>query len=395
MVSNDSSDISIFFLLLRSGMYGTPIPEDQLPDSIDWKFIISLAKRHTVTGLIIDSISLLPENLRPAAPLSGKLDEFALRIIRSNALLDKAAVKLVTFLNQHDISGVLLKGQGVARSYYPVPQLRQCGDIDFYVGKKQYRPAINLCREHLLHDKHAGGVNHQHFHFVLDNVHIEIHRIASKVYTPVKGRRFQQWVVEQLEHSADRRNLTFGDTQIILPSYDFDVLYVFYHAWRHFITGGIGLRQLCDWALILHTHYDDIDIAKLKDNLRRFGLTKGWKLFACIAVKYLGVSPDRIPFYEPAYSVKSEKIFDEILRNGNFGYYSKAYARTPLYGHGLWHVMGKARNIFGYYFSLFPLIPVEATFLLFFRMTAGTAEYTGRAIRYYRNKFSSTVTSAK
>ncbi|MDE7443226.1 MAG: nucleotidyltransferase family protein, partial [Muribaculaceae bacterium] len=128
MDSHDSPNISIFFALLRSGMYGLPIPENQLPDHIDWKFILELANKHTVTGLIIDSIRHLPQSLRPDANLSAKLDEFALRLIRSNALLDRAAIKLVTFLSSHGINGVLLKGQGVARSYYPVPQLRQCGD---------------------------------------------------------------------------------------------------------------------------------------------------------------------------------------------------------------------------------------------------------------------------
>ena len=276
-----------------------------------------------------------------------------------------------------------------------MPQLRQCGDIDFYVGKKQFRRTVKLCREHLLHDKHVGNVDEKHFHFDIDGVCIEIHRLASKVHTPVKGHRYQQWVVEQLEHSAGRRIVTFGDTDITLPPYDFDVIFIFHHAWHHFLTGGIGLRQLCDWSLILHTHYDDIDTAKLENNLRRFGMTKGWQLFACIAVNHLGVSPDKMPLYDPAYSDKSEKIFDEILRNGNFGYYSKAYARTPLYGHGVWHAMGKVRNIMGYYFSLFSLIPAEATFLFFHRLTAGTSEYTKRAIRYYKNKFSSTSTPTK
>ena len=390
MVSNDSSKLDIFFLLLRSGMYGTPIPEDRLPDSIDWKFILELATKHTVTGLIIDSINRLPERLRPTSPLSEKIDQFALRIIRSNAIIDRAASRLVNFLGDHGVSGVLLKGQGVARSYYPAPEMRQCGDIDFYIGKKQYRPTIKLCRQELLHDKDAGGVNHQHFHFNLDCVAIELHRIASKVYTPGKSGRFQKWVVEQLEHSDSRRTMNFGGTEITLPSYDFDAIYIFYHAWRHFITGGIGLRQLCDWSLILYNHYDDIDIPRLEENLRSFGMVAGWKLFGCIAVNYLGVPPEKMPLYDPAFYTKSEKIFDEILSNGNFGYYSEAYARTPLLGHSIKHVMGKARNIFGYYFSLVRIIPVEATFLLFFRATSGTAEYTERAIRYYKKKFSST-----
>lgn len=393
MASDDSSKIDIFFRLLRSGMYGTPIPEDLLPDSIDWRFTLEFATKHTVTGLIIDSISRLPQRLRPTAPLSEKIDKFALRLIQSNILLDKAAAKLVNFLNSHGISGVLIKGQGVARSYYPTPQLRQCGDIDFYVGKKQFHRTVNVCREHLVHDKDAGNVDHKHFHFDIDGVNIEIHRIAAKVSTPIRSGRFQHWVEEQLERSDARRIMAFGDTGITLPPYDFDAIFIFYHAWHHFMTGGIGLRQLCDWALIFHTHYDDIDIAELENNLRRFGMTTGWKLFAYIAVNYLGVSPDRMPLYDPSYAGKSEKVFDEILTDGNFGFYSKAYARTPYYrdGRGVGHVMGKAHNILDFYVSLFPLIPVEATFLFFYRITVGTTEYTGRVIRRLRKRHSSTL----
>ena len=397
MTSDASSNLGIFFLLLKSGMYGTPIPENLLPDSIDWKFILELATKQTVTGLIIDGISRLPERLRPDAPLSEKIDKFALMLIRSNIRIDQAAIKLVTFLNSHGISGVLLKGQGVARSYYPVPQLRQCGDIDFYVGKKQYRRAIEVCREHLLHDNEAGSANHKHFHFDINGVNIEIHRLASKVNTPVRSGRYQQWVEEKLEHSSDRRITHFGDTEITLPSYDFDAIFIFHHAWNHFMTGGIGLRQLCDWSLIFHTHYDDIDVARLETNIRRFGLTAGWKLFACIAVNHLGVSPDRMPLYDPAYSDRSEKVFDDILTNGNFGFYSKAYARTPYYkdGRGIGHLMGKARNIMEFYVSLFPLMPAEATFLFFHRITVGTTEYTGRAISRFKKRHSSTVTPTR
>ncbi|MDE6367664.1 MAG: hypothetical protein K2K94_00310, partial [Muribaculaceae bacterium] len=143
---------------------------------------------------------------------------------------------------------------------------------------------------------------------------------------------------------------------------------------------------------ILHSHYDDIDISNLEYNLRRFGMTKGWKLFACIAVNHLGVSPDKMPLYDPAYSDKSEKIFDEILRNGNFGFYSEAYARTPLHGHGLWRGLCRLRSTAGCYVSLFPLIPVEATFLFFHRITVGTAMYIGNAIRDHKKQHSSTPT---
>lgn len=368
----------VFFSLLRSGMYGTPIPEAELPDSIDWKSIIALARKHVVLGIIIDSVALLPEHLHPSASTMAKMNKFAIGLIQTNLILDRTAARLVTFLREHDIEGVLLKGQGVAR-FYRQPQMRQCGDIDFYVGRKIYKKAVALCKAHLMK---KGGDCHetdQHFDFTLDKVTIELHRIASRIYSPVRNAAFQKWVEEELEHSPERRTLTVGETDISLPPLDFDAIYIFYHAWRHFITGGIGMRQICDWAMIFHSKSEDIDKDKLVKNIRRFGMTVGWKLFACIAVRCLGVGAEKIPLYDPSFSKKADKVLEDILDGGNFGYYSKANMRTPIRGFGVKHALGKLRNFGEYYINLVPLIPVEATFILFNRLTVGTVSYLKRS----------------
>lgn len=145
--------------------------------------------------------------------------------------------------------------------------------------------------------------------------------------------------------------------------------------------GGIGLRQLSDWAMIFHTHSGDIDSELLVENIKKFGMTQGWKLFACIAVSHLGVSADKIPLYDPSYTAKSEKVLEEIITGGNFGYYSKAHARTKGLGLGLAYGLNKVRNITGYFFDLFPLIPVEATFLYFNRLYTGTIACIARAAK--------------
>ncbi len=353
-------------------MYGTPLPESELPEEIDWKAIIKLANIHAVLGIIIDSIQFLPEGLHPSGPTLAKMNKFALGLIQANTVLENTAARLVTFLKQHGVNGVLLKGQGVARSYYRIPQMRHSGDIDLYVGKTTYKKAVDLCLQKVVKNKNTCHETEQHFDFWLGGVPIELHRLASRIYTPSRNKLFQAWTAEQLEHSANQRTVTMGNTDVNVPSYDFDAIFIFYHAWRHFIMGGIGLRQLCDWALIFHTHAGDIDTAALEENIRRFGMTKGWKLFACIAVTHLGVPRDKMPLYDPAYCRKSEKILADILAGGSFGYYSKAVARTPIYGHGLWHGLGKVRNITEYFIAIFPIIPVEATFLTINRLFSGT-----------------------
>lgn len=375
----DGRSNHIFFALLRSGMYGIPIPAAELPASINWKEVISLAKKQVVLGIIIDSIQLLPENLRPAPPLADKLNKFALGLIQANLVIEKTVGRLVEFFNQHNIKGVLLKGQGAGR-YYRQPQMRHSGDIDFYVGKQAYKKASQLCREYLRDNNTKCSHNEHHFNFSMNGVPVELHHTASTIYTPARNRRFQQWTVEQLENSPARRTVLLGNVEVTLPSYDFDAIFIFYHAWRHFIMGGIGIRQLCDWAMIFHTHADDIDKEQLIEDIHRFGITEGWKLFACVAVRYLGASADKIPLYDSSYHKKAEKIFEEIMEGGNFGYHSAAHLRTKGYQQsGLRYGLLKVGNVTKYFLSLFPLIPLEATFLYLNRLYHGTIDTLRRS----------------
>lgn len=370
MALQDSEFIKLFFGLLRSGLYGTPLPEEELPGSIDWEGVTALADKHGVFGTIIESVQMLPDHLRPTGQVKAMMTKFALGLIQANLILDKTVAQLVGFLSEHDIKGVLLKGQGVAR-YYRKPQMRQSGDIDFYVGRKAYRRAMKLCREQLNEDPVLTHQSMLHYVFYMNGVEIELHRIAAEHYSRRRNSEFQAWIADELEHSAHRRTLTLNDTEVSVPSYDFDALYIFYHAWNHLITGGIGLRQLSDWAMIFHNHSGDIDTARLTENIGRFGLTKGWKLMACIAVNHLGVAADKMPLYDPTYTKKSEKILEEIITSGNFGYHSEAGIRMMNFGHSLSDQIGKLRSITEYFVTMFPIMPGLATSIYFHRIYTG------------------------
>lgn len=370
MMIHDANSTDIFLLLLRSGLYGTPIPEGRMPERIDWKAVVALAKKHFVLGTIIEAVPMLPEELRPSDTTVARMSKFAIGLIQTNIIMDKTAAHLVATLRRHGIEGVLLKGQGIAR-IYPKPQMRQSGDIDFYVGKRVYKKACDICRQYLVEDKSTCAETFQHFDFTLSGVTIELHRIASRIYSPVRNRRFQRWIISHLENSTSTRSLNIDGTEIHLPSLDFDAIFIFYHAWRHFIMGGIGMRQLCDWAMIFHAHADEIDTPRLIDNIHSFGMTTGWKLFACIAVHYLGIPRDKMPLYDPTFTAKSEKVLQDIIDGGNFGHFSKANTRVNTHGSTLAYGLGKARNVTEYFFSLFPLLPVEATFLYASRLYEG------------------------
>lgn len=366
--------LSSFFTLLRAGMTAKPIPADQLPDHIDWERVVALARKHTVLGIVIDAIQYLPAELRPAPALAARLQKFALGLIQANILTDRAVGHLVSFFDSHGIHGVLLKGQGIARLYRE-PHMRQNGDIDFFVGAEQYPKARDLVRRHLLRPDDRPEENTQHFGFMLDGVPVELHRLATISYNPMVNPRLQRWITDQLLHSPRRRTLSIGGADVTVPSLEFDTVYIFYHAWRHYLTGGVGLRQLCDWAMILLTHGDRLDKARIAADIRRFHMTRGWRLFACIAVKYLGVPPETMPLYDPKYEKASRKVFEEIMAGGNFGRDLEVSPVFDTQGSGVRYELGKIPALTQYCLSLFPLIPAEATFLYFHRLFSGFSAF--------------------
>lgn len=359
-----------FFSLLRSGLYGSTLEKADLPDSLNWRSIVSMAKKQSVFGLVYEASLRLPVELRPSGALRDEMRDYALKNIKAHAVLDNSVAQLSNFYKAHGIEGVLLKGQGVAR-YYPNSQLRQCGDIDFYVGKSIYPKAAELARQHLMTGTEVESS--QHLHFPMGKVSVELHRTAGSLYNPYVRQRFTKWIEWELEHSPNRRTAIIGGSEILLPSYDFDALYIFFHAWRHHYNSGVGLRQLCDWALVFHTHYEDIDIPTLVSNIKRFGLTADWKSFAYIAVEILGLDPKRMPLYDPTYSNRSKPILDKILAGGNFGQYFKKPA-VPTH-RGFRHKLRTFKSVSLHAKALFPHMPLEAVSYLTTTTIIGLGRY--------------------
>lgn len=109
-------------------------------------------------------------------------------------------------------------------------------------------------------------------------------------------------------------------------------MFIFYHMYRHLITGGVGLRQLCDCVMYLHRFKDEINRNLLHEDLCRMGLMRIWKIFGCIAVHHLGLPKEEFPFYSDTAETKelSEFLLEEvILRNGNFGHYNPDKQARP------------------------------------------------------------------
>ena len=122
----------VFIELLKAGMWGV---KPEIPKDFDqWEKVASLAQGQSVFG-VVGKVLLTDSEIIPvlSPDLRLKVKRLTFSHMHSHTLLNKTLVTVVKALRDNGIESVLLKGQALARNY-PQPDLRQCGDIDLYVG---------------------------------------------------------------------------------------------------------------------------------------------------------------------------------------------------------------------------------------------------------------------
>lgn len=313
-----------FLELLHAGLWGLPAdPSHFRQESTDWKAILKIAKEQTVLIIVADGIETLPQELWPTKEAMMKLMMVRVKTEQMHHLLNSTLSQIVNALDMEGIPSVLLKGQGVAQNYRK-PTSRSCGDIDLYTGLEGYGQACRIIDA--LHNglEHKEGIEcDHHMHLSLNGVEIEVHRHADLMPRKRLNASFQQWTKESIDTHFYTDSLNKWDnngTSIQLATPTFDAFFILHHAVRHLTTGGVGFRQICDWAMYLHKHHSQIDVDLLRQKLEEFHMTAVWHEFGCIATDILGLPEEEIPLASDSRKTSNTAaLLHHIFISGNFG----------------------------------------------------------------------------
>ena len=318
----------VFFALVRTALWKVPL---EVPEGFrDWDSVMKLAKSQAMTGLVADVLLRSPQILSTLPErFVARLQEIPLENMGVHTVLNNTLIMVVTRLREHGIEPVLLKGQGLA-SYYPVPQLRQCGDIDLYVGVENYEKAYELLEPVATEiDDRSCLVDTKHFHVHVGPVLFEIHRYADILTYRRQNAIYQSYASEGL--SSGLVPVDFAGCSVNTPADDFNIYYVFNHFWHHFLTSGVGFRQICDLACLLYAKKGQYDVAMLEKVLNDLDAMYPWQTFGCIVVDVLGLPQEYFPFYKAQKPRRIELLLERIIMEGNFGQkgeYSRKHTKS-------------------------------------------------------------------
>lgn len=303
-----------YFALLRSALWGVPLASDG--SAIEWETVMQIAKLHNNDVLIADLAARMQGEAKPSPAMLDMMQRNMRNSLLHRMRQRQILVSALKLLREHDIEPVVLKGFGLA-ALYPNPALRQFGDIDLYVGLSRFHEACTLLRTL------PGGYNWgdevdvgRHYNIEFGRYPMEVHRVSADVEDEKEAAIYA--AIEQDGLAEHPQRIDLDGFPVSVPSKEFMVFFTFFHAWHHFMTTGVGWRQISDVTMTLHAYRGQLDLDKLKRWLASMHLMQPWQTFGWLIVDRLGLPEAEMPFYDAASRRRAQRLYRRIMEEGNF-----------------------------------------------------------------------------
>ena len=274
------------------------------PTPQDWKYLYHLAHRQALLGPLNDGIRQLPASQMPPEDILTDWDEKTAKIAGIFRTHEMHVAELEILFARLGLHGCILKGTGL--SYlYPNPERRMCGDIDVWIAGK--RDTIIKAFDDagipiygIIYQECKAGI-------FLDT-EVEIHFHPSKMYNPFTNARLQRFF--------ERNSPIRDDVTITYPDAKFNAVFCMAHMFRHYLEGGIGMRQMMDYYYILRD-LAPADREPVMKTLKRLGMKRFtasvmasmWFNFG-LEEEYFLCSPDK---------KHGKRLVNDSFNMGNFG----------------------------------------------------------------------------
>ena len=278
---------NILFNLLRSALGNGG--ECELPFGIDWGKVIDLSFHQGVAAIAVDGLQKI---VGSNPELELELDSEELESLKYEwfgsvfqaetdfAAYLSAAKSLAKLYADNGLKTLVLKGL-VFSECYPIPSHRSSCDLDCYLAN-DYEKGNQLV-------EHSGvAVDRDYFKnssFCYEGLHVENHHYFTAFRGSRKAKAYEHLLQQEIGLGETRR---IFDSDLLAPPVMFSALFCISHAQTHFLTEGITLRHILDWALFRKRHYDEIDWARFESVCREYGMWQFAQTFTRIGLFITG-----------------------------------------------------------------------------------------------------------
>lgn len=331
------TNVDMFLKLLRASLRGKRFNwQGRSWTHEQYMSVMAIARQQAVAGLVAQS--LVDSGVKLDQNDALKLFPMVQRIRQNNTKLNEKVVDLCKQMNERNIRIYVFKGQTLA-TMYPDGGLRQSGDVDFGCYPEDWDECLGIFKNEMVLDI-TDDTTEKHVSFNISGVEYELHRQLTAFSYPRHRKYWAKAVMPEILNTLSSVNINGYEVPTLHPTYN--ALYVFVHIFYHLLDEGVGLRQFCDWAVLLMQDMENssqcIDVELLERHLRGLGLKKAYTGLGAILTDFLGLPEEIFPLPISAKDHKRAKaLLNNMLEMGNFGH-NKRYKKNSGAVHGLQHI---------------------------------------------------------
>ena len=297
----------------------------------EWEEVYECAVQQAMVGICFAGIKRLPPRQQPPADLGLQWYGLSRQVEEQNRLLNRRSREACRYFERQGFMACVLKGQGNAR-LYPCPLLRQSGDIDVWVVAPREKADLPASRRRVLRwvaeQGYAEGFDLKHVHFPFrPDVETEVHFIPSQLHCLANNRRLHRFYADEVEtqmaHRAVLDEPDVAQGSVACPTAKFNLVFQLTHLFEHFLSEGVGLRQVMDYYCVLKSGLPGAERAEAVGVIRDIGLRAFAGAVMWVLREVFGL--EEAEMLVPMDERRGRVLLGEILMGGNFGQFESRY----------------------------------------------------------------------
>lgn len=279
---------------------------DPLPAVDDWSEIEVLANEHGLSATVLDGIDKLPNDKRPPKDvLLNLIGEVMQGYEQRYSYYCKALASLAGIYEDNGFKMMVLKGYACGLDWLK-PEHRPYGDIDIWLFGRQ-KDADTLLRERGIAIDNS---HHHHTVFCWQEFSVENHYDFINIYRHQYNVLLEKTLKEL--GKDDSRFVELEGRRVYLPSPNLHALFLICHALNHFVSVGVNLRQVLDWAFFVEKHTKEVDWEWLTGLLKEYHMMDFFNCINAVCVEDLGFDVRIFPVVQFLPSLK-DRVLNDIL----------------------------------------------------------------------------------
>ena len=262
-------------------------------NNVNWQSILQLSNIHKVLPLVYEALYKSEEFKNTDKDFQKYLKTTSMQIIYNQIQRSERFLQIYEEFNKAGLKILVFKGI-ILRQLYPIPDERISGDEDLLIKKEDLKKAEEILKskdmDRILSKEEEEDV--YHYFCKKTGLHLELHtRLfgnSSEIYK--KMEKTFQGVFD------DSEKVIINNVTINTFSLDKHFLYVICHAMKHFVSSGIGIRQICDIVMYINKYFDKINWNYIWQEVSNFGYETLFVNFLQIGIDYLGLDEKKITY---------------------------------------------------------------------------------------------------